>query len=373
MKAKIKTWYYQIDQYIHKEYDSVLLLMGLMMLCYLSMNLVRAQYVYKNASTPKYRFSMEYVMDGIWAGEMLDEVSAWFEGRGDNCSIRGLGGKAGNSLDGGEMVIYLSAEAIAQKEKLDLAQWNEKKNALLIEGQLKNMTYKKNGETCILINDMEFVVYDVINEMELLGRSCYVNWKNLDEEHRRMVLKSLEDRYIDGVESSQTIQVERLTRFEGEQEEFAERYQEHMHTRLNYEGPFDFARKYLAIKLNAFYLGMLILGLSSLYYIVVLWIQRRKREFLIRRILGFGYFRLVGTAIREAGTVTLLAFGGALLAELVKIGYGTLKSLLWHQLIPALIYSLLITLAMEILLVGSQILFILRICPTQGNIESAGE
>ena len=372
MKAKIKILYHQIDQYIRKEYDSLLLLVGMLLLFYLTMNLVRAQYIYQNASTPKYRFSTEYMMDGIWTGEMLDGVSAWFEGRGDNCSIRGLGGKAGNSLEVGEMVVYLSAEAVVKKEKLDLAEWIEKKNAIIIEGELKELTYKNNGETCIRINDEEFIVFGVMNEMDLLGRSSYINWKNLDEDHRRMVLDTLENMQVYGV-GSQWIQMERLTKLEGEQEEFAERYKEYVHESWNYEGLYDYTRKYLAIKINVFYFGMLILGWGSLSFIVDLWIQRRKREFLIRRILGYGYFRLVGTAIKEAGTITLIAFGGALIAEFIKIGYAAVISLLWHQVILALLYAFLIAAAMEILLVGSQISAILRISPTQGNIESAGE
>lgn len=373
MKVKIKSLYQKAFQYLCREYDSILLLIGLTMLFYLCMNLVRAQFLYNNSNVPQYRYSKEYTMDGDWTGELLDEMSEWFEGKGDNCSIRCIGGKVGNSLEMGELVVCLSAEALVKKEKLDLEKWNQKKNGILIDGELRKFTYGNAGETYILINDMEFVVYDVIREMELLGQSSYANWVNLDEEHRRAVLMALQDGDRKGAESNQTIQIERLTQFAGEPEAFEERYGEYCHVRLNYQGVYDSTRKYLALKMEFFYLGMVVMGICSLDFIVNLWVSRRKRELLIKRIWGFGYWRLVGTLMRECFAITLMAFGTAVILELVKIGFSVASSLLWHRVIRVLLCSALIAIAIEIWMVAIQTLSIIRMYPTQENIETAGE
>lgn len=373
MKKKIWPLRHKVIQYLQKEYDSILLLIGLTLLFYLCMNLVRAQFIYNSATIPKYRFSKEYTMSGNWTSDMLDETSDWFEGRGYNCSIRCLGGKVGNSLEVGEFFIYLSAEELAKKEKISLEKWNEKKNAILIDGELTKFTYRNHGDTCILINDMEYVVFDIINEVELLGQSSYANWKNMDEDHRQTIIMALMLDERKGVESNRTFQVERLTQFDGQVDEFFKLHDVGLQENFNFQGAYDMPRKYLALKTDLFYVGMVVMGICSLHYILSLWVLRRKRELMIRRMLGFNFWRLVKTLMKECFWITLLSFIIAMALEIGKIGFSVARAMLWHRVTLAIFYSAFISLLIELSLVVFQTLTIIKIYPTHENIEMAGE
>lgn len=368
MKAKIKTWYHQISQFARKEYDSVLLTIGIMLVFYLSMNMVRAQFLYQSVTKPKYLFHKEFMTEENWAGEMLDEVSAFADGAGMNCSVRNCRFSIGSVFDAQEVVLYLSAEAAAKKEKLDLARWNETENSVLIDGRLKKRTYRKDGEDRILIGGLEFVVISVIHDRELFGLNAYANWKNLDREHRQIFLDwtaYVYERFDKGL----LIQMESLTR--GETDWFEDRFQGRMHAVGDFSEGLSYARTYTTSKMKYFYIVMEIFGVFSLYYLSELWFVRRKRDFLIRRMLGCCFFRLWAAGMKEAGTVTLISFAGAILAEMIHIGVNAAGKLLWQELILTVVYSFGIAMAIQMVLFGFHVTGILKIHPTQGNIESA--
>ena len=106
------------------------------------------------------------------------------EGAGVNCMLRWIRPTIGPASEKSEALLYLSAEALAKKEKLDLRLWNETPNSVMIEGRMKPMSYMREGKRYISIDGLEFRVLDIILKNELMAYNIHVNWKNLDEEHQ---------------------------------------------------------------------------------------------------------------------------------------------------------------------------------------------
>lgn len=373
MNEKIKTRtdrFRRPADFFTREYDSVLLFVGIFLLFYLGMNLVRAQILMENLLEPEYLYQKEYLMDGFWPEELLDRAVDLFSGCGDNCVIRHVYGGVGYTNDFQELQMYLSAEALVKKKKLDGVRWNETPNSVLIEGRLKPRSYLKNGERWIIITGMEFRVYDIIEEDEILAQSVYLNWVNMDEEHRQRCMERL-DYTVNEWRNDTVIQLQSLTRFREEVDRFEASYEDCLRE-LGYFYDYEkLDRRDIFEKMKKFYLFMEIAGIICVFYLTKLWFARRKREYLIRRMLGSGMLRLWGRAMKDAGISTGLAFAGAMLLELLQLGMHIAGKLEAKEVLWTLAGAFLITIGIEFTMFGIQVLGLLHIYPTQGNIESA--
>lgn len=353
---------------LEKGYDTVLMFIGLLLLFYLGLNLVRTQILIQNAMEPKYLYQKDYSVDGKRMEEMMDQAAQIFEGKGDNCVIRGVNASIGYTNNYQEILLYLSAEAFEKRERFDLEGWDKTPNSVLIEGRLKGRCYWKDGERWVVISGMEFPVYGIVEENEILAQSVHMKWNNLDEEHRKKYLERQDFcmSYYDGI----PVQIQSLTKLGDEIEDFQALLGNYAKEQKTYKDYTYNARQQTYKKMNILYCIMEIFGLFSIYYLTELWFARRKREFLIRRMLGSSMFSIWGAALREAGGATGLAFGCAMLISMLQMSlhmYGTLGM---QDIFMMLASALLITVFLEVLLFGMQLWKIMRISPTQQNIES---
>lgn len=373
MRTKTKAFWYRAAQFIQKDYDCILMFIGLQLLFYLSMNLVRSEILLKKVMEPQYLYQKAYFTEELWTSDQLDEASLLLEGSGVNCVMRWLYAGIGNSSDDAEALLYLSAEALAKKEKIDLAYWNETQNSVLIEGKAKPKSYVRGAERYILIAGLEFQVLDVIEEYEYMAYNVHVNWKNLDEEHRRIFVKYQKDVFeeYEMFFPGFPVQIQSLTMLKGKIDRFEESFTGKKHESGNYNDGKVVYRAFEFKKMKYFYLIMGIFVITGFYFLAELWFRRRRREYLIRRMLGSGGFRLWGISMRDAGIVTVLAFLGAAVIELVQMCMHIFGNVLWHEMLRTLVEAFLIAAGIESVLFVIYISRILEIYPTQGNIESA--
>ena len=355
--------------FISKEYDSILLFVGIFLLFYLGMNLVRSQILMKNLLEPEYLWQKAYLVHGNWSEESLDGVAELFRDQGDNCVIRSVYGGVGYTNDFQELQLYLSAEAFAKKKKIDVEGWEKAANSVMIEGRLKPRTYLRDGTRWIIISGMEFQVYDIVEKDEILAQSVYLNWNNLDKPHKKKYMERIE--YANQDRDSAVIQLQSLTQFHDEVESFETKNNNDLRELKRFMDFQKINRQDIFEKMKKFYLFMELAGVFSVYYLTELWFARRKREFLIRRMLGSGLFQIWVSAVKESGTVTGFAFATATLLELLELGLHIAGKLETKEVLYTMVMALLITLVIEFILFGIRIASLIRVYPTQNNIESA--
>ena len=352
-----------------KEYDTVLLFIGVTLLFFLGMNLVRTRELIKKATEPRYLYVNDYFTDGKWSEEMMDKAMSLFEGAGDNCVLRDVSAPIGYTNDYQEILLYLSAEALAKKEKIDLVKWNETPNAVLIESRLRSRCYKKDGKMKIIIAGMEFTVYGMIEQNEILAQSVHLNWKNLDDDHRKKYMERqefyIERLYNDGI----PFQVQSLNKFGDEVARFESAFENKIRASESFYEYSLYWKREIYRKMKILYSVMEAFGIFSIYFLAELWFARRKREFLIRRMLGYSVLRIWGVALKEAGSAILLAFGSAMLILLLQLSLHVTGTLGFQDILQILTESFLFTLLLVMALFGVYIWRIVRINPTQQNIE----
>lgn len=356
--------------FFSREYDSVLLFVGIFLLLYLGMNLVRSRILMENLMKPEYFYQEEYMTDSVWTEDELDHAADLFAGYGDNFVLRGVCGAVGYTNDLQELQLYLSAEALVKKKKLDGVKWNETPNSVLIEGRLKPRSYLRNGERWIIISGMEFRVCEIIDEDEILAQTVLLNWTNMDEEHRKRYLERMHytvDELRDGI----VVRLQSIVKFQEEAKLFETEYKESLREVKNFGDYQKWRRQEIFEKMLKFYFFMELMGAFCVYYLTELWISRRKREYLIRRMLGSSMLRLLGKAITDAGIATALAFALAVLVERLQLELHIAGKLEVREVLWTTTYALLITLGIEFMMLGIHILRLINVYPTQGNIEMA--
>lgn len=374
MKQK-KQWFCGFQsEWIHKYYDSFFLMVGLTLLFFLCMSLIRADFAYKNALELIYSYHKEYLPLGVWTKEQFDEICDIFEGTGDNCTARDLTVMVGDVLDIKGAILYFSAEAMAKEKGIDLNGWNETPNAILVEGQLKKEIYHKNGADYIEINGMEYIAYQVINEREYVAQEVHVNWKNLDEEHKNSILSICQPVYENEEECAYGFIIESKKPFQNEIERFENEFLErigNLDKSWNYEESFSLVQRYMSSRMKHFYLAMLFLGIYSLYFISEVWFARRKRELLIRRMLGCGFFSILWSVMKESGTIILMAAALATFIEMAVIGYMPVGNYFFHQILLIIVFAIVLAIFLQTVLFGLRLIKIMKTEPTQANIEAA--
>lgn len=369
MKKRLSMFADGMRLFLKKEYDTVLLFIGVTLLFFLGMNLVRTQALIKKATEPRYLYVNDYFTDGKWSEEMMDRAMCLFEGTGDNCVLRDVSAPVGYTNDYQEILLYLSAEALAKREKIDLAKWNETPNAVLIESRLRSRCYKKDGKMNIIIAGTEFSVYGIIEENEILAQSVHINWKNLDEDHRKKYMER-QDFYIERLYNEGIpLQVQSLNKFGDEVAGFERDFGNDVRASESFYEYSLYWKREIYRKMEILYSVMEVFGIFSLYFLVELWFARRKREFLIRRMLGYSVLRIWGVALKEAGSAILLAFGSAMLIELLQLSLHVAGTLGVQDVFQILMNSFLFTILLVMTLFGVYIWRIVRINPTQQNIE----
>lgn len=340
--------------FFQKGYDVILFAIGLFLLFYLGMSIVRTELLLDKAMEPKYLYQKEFYTDGEWPLETFDQVEELLLGAGDNCVIRGVFAPVGYTNDSREILTYLSAEAFAKKEKLDLAKWNETPNSVVIEGRLLPRCFWKEGERRIIIGGLEFVVFDVIERETILAQSVHLNWSNLDEERRqrhRYWQRYCLEPYGDGL----YLQLQSLTSFGEEVPLFETQFGDIMRAPKSFTDYVSGWRREIYRRMKIFYLIAEGFGVLCVYYLSELLFARRRRECAIKRMLGFGLFRILGASVREVMTATILAFAGAMLLQLAELGLHVAGNIELLDVFWMLMGSLFLTSVMEILLFGIHI------------------
>jgi hypothetical protein len=124
-------------------------------------------------------------------------------------------------------------------------------------------------------------------------------------------------------------------------------------------------------KMKRFYLIMGGFVITCFYSLTKLWFERRKREFLIRRMLGYGGIRLWGRALREAWCVTFFSFVSSAFILIIQMSLHIVGNLLWHEMLQMLAKAFLIAIGIESTIFALYIARLIEANPTQTQIESA--
>ena len=354
-----------------KEYDSLLLFVGMFLLFYLGMNLIRSQILINNLNKPEYLYHKEFFADGIWNKDMFDETFKMLKGSGANCVIRGFMVSVGLTNEHREVRTYLSAEALAKKEKLDYDEWMGIPNSVLIAGRLLNRTYLREGKKWIIIDGIEFQVYAVIESDVILAQSVYMNWGNLEEDYKEWFMWRLADEYDTSGWNGIPLIFEKLTKFHDEINNFQDQFEDCLTTYENYDDYEQWDRQELYEKMQKIYSVMELFCIFVIFYLMEVWFARRKREYLIRRMLGCNALSLCKTAFRDAILIAGSAFFVAVIVMLLQLCFHIAGKLEVLEVLQTIVGSFIITIGFEILMLGFHVLRLINIYPTQANIEAA--
>ena len=101
------------------------------------------------------------------------------------------------------------------------------------------------------------------------------------------------------------------------------------------------------------------------------WFARRKRELLIKRMLGCGFFSILWSVMKESGTIILIAATLATFIEMTVIGYMPVGNYFLYQILLIIVFAILLAIFLQTALFGLRLIKLMKTEPTQANIEAA--
>lgn len=106
-----------LGTFLKKNYDNVLMMVGLSLTFFLLMNAFHAKFKIDEIQQSRYAFQKWYLCDGEPNVEDADEISKIFRGYGKNCILKNNSVIIGDTYESVEVFICLSGEAFAKKIK----------------------------------------------------------------------------------------------------------------------------------------------------------------------------------------------------------------------------------------------------------------
>ena len=365
MNKKI-TWCNRLLSYIRRNYDNILMVIGFALTFFLFTNVTRllSDSISLNDDIDGFQYTetYQYLPVALELADLQDMMET-LEGSGLNCKIDGGRFQIGTLFERTEISVYLVTEAFPQ----ETFEWREEKNSVLIGDSMDVYTYERDGAEYLSMEGMEYPVLNSLESHAIADHRIYLFWQNLSGEYQTDVLAAMNDKWTSF--ESFYITLQGSEPFDGKQEAFLSalsdqiiRIQEYDNSDYLVSFHTEFCRNASAI--------LAVFAVVCCGTIAVLWISRRKREYLIRRTFGYGTFRMIGIIWREISGIALLSL---LLSWILEIAYMFFNGIYMTDLYRGLA-GILISFVGAFLIVGLVVLHpmiqIVRTHPTQGTIDS---
>lgn len=360
------TWRNRLLSYIRRNYDNILMVIGFALTFFLFTNVMRllsdSMSFEDDIDGFQYTETYQYLPVSLEL-EDLQNMKESLEGSGLNCKIEGGRFQIGTLFDRTEVAVYLVTEAFPQ----DIFECREIENSVLIGESMDVYTYERDGTEYLSMEGMEYQVFDRLESHAIADHRIYLFWQNLSEEYQTDVLAAMNDK-LSSFESFY-ITLQGREPFDGKQEAFLSVLSDQIVRIQEYDSSDYLVSFHTEFCRNASVI-LAVFAVICCGTIAVLWISRRKREYLIRRTFGYGTFRMTGIILREISGIALLSL---LLSWILEVAYMFFNGIYMTDLHRGLA-GILVSFVGAFLIVGLVILHpmiqIIRTHPTQGGIDS---
>ncbi|MBD5555394.1 MAG: hypothetical protein HDQ95_08690 [Roseburia sp.] len=365
MNKKI-TWRNRLLSYIRRNYDNILMVIGFSLTFFLFTNVTRllsdSMSLDDDIDGFQYTETYQYLPVSLEL-EDLQKMTEALEGSGLNCKIEGGRFQIGTLFDRTEVSVYLVTEAFSQ----DTFACREEENSVLIGDSMDVYTYERDGTEYLSMEGMEYKVFDKLENHAMADHRIYLFWQNLSGEYQTDVLAAMNDKFSSFENFYLTLQGNEP--FDGKQEAFLSALSDRIIHIQEYDSSDYLVSFHTEFCRNAFVI-LAVFAVVCCGTIAVLWISRRKREYLIRRTFGYDTVRMIGIIWREISGIALLSL---LLSWILEVAYMFFNGIYMTDLYRGLA-GILISFVGAFLIVGLVVLHpmiqIIRMHPTQGAIDS---
>lgn len=360
------TWHNRLLSYIRRNYDNILMVIGFALTFFLFTNVMRllsdSMSLDDDVDGFQYTETYQYLPVSL-EPEDLQNMTEALEGSGLNCKIEGGRFQIGILFDRTEVSVYLVTEAFPQ----DTFVWRENENSVLIGDSMDVYTYERDGAEYLSMEGMEYRALDRLESHAMADHRIYLFWQNLSGEYQTDVLAAMNDKFSSFESFYLTLQGNEP--FDGKQEAFLSVLSDRI-TRIQEYDSSDYLVSFHTEFCRNASVILAVFAVICCGTIAVLWISRRKREYLIRRTFGYGTFRMIGIIWREISGIALLSL---LLSWILEVVYMLLNGIYIADLHRGLT-GILVSFVGAFLIVGLVVLHpmvqIIRTHPTQGAIDS---
>lgn len=365
MKKKV-SGHNRIISYVRRNYDNILMVIGFALTFFLFTNVTRllsdSMSLNDDIDGFQYTETYQYLPVSLELEDLQDMMET-LEGSGLNCKIEGGRFQIGTLFDRIEVSVYLMTEAFPQ----DTFAWSEEENSVFIGDSMDVYTYERDGKEYLSMEGMKYPVLDRLESHAMADHRIYLFWHNLSEEYQPGVLAALNDKASSFESFYITLQGNEP--FAGKQEAFLSALSDRV-TRIQEYDSSDYLVSFHTEFCRNASVILAAFAVICCGTIAVLWISRRKREYLIRRTFGYGTFRMIGIIWREISGIALLSL---LLSWMLEIAYMFFNGIYMTDLYRGLA-GILISFVGAFFIVGLVMLHpmiqIIRTHPTQGAIDS---
>lgn len=354
--SRFRVGWYQVQKY---GYDG-LMVIGYAIIIFLTIHYLCVSYRLNTLSKPEYPFQKEFMIYGILDNERVEEIQGIVQGRNVNCSIVGKEVRIGKSNQREKASLFLSADAMVKDGIIDVNEWNAVPNSVVIGKDYVPFVRKENNGR-ILLNELEFKVYKYLDANEVSNNKIFFNWNNMSDDTKESILKSWMNNDGDQVNSDHII-LQKESLFGGELKKMQSLAEIEV---MSNQGTNEYIVKQIEwTKYSLIILG--VFAMLSIIFICTLWVEKRKREYLIYKAFGFDMVRIICMIFTETGRLVLLSFGLAWFFELICFLFsGNLQGLRMPFL-----FSCLAVVFIHVLTLALPLFKVWLAKPTQSGIDS---
>lgn len=349
--------------FMKKEFDNILMVLCFSLAFFMICNISLWSLDDIGLGGTDYTFAETYMINGSPLGDFLDSAADFSKAHGYNCVIIDNYLTVGDSYKMFSCDLFLNGSDLPIKYGINLSEWDNINNAVYLGKDFRGVIREEKDLSMITIHGLDYSVLGFLPQKDLEDKRVFLLWSNMDSYHRNSYLSKLmsqrnTDYYI-RFESNSDIDSAIISDFLGKD---AVRIKK---TNLN-SGLYSFQKK--MIRIISIILLVFLMIASAM--ITDLWMERRKRQYLICRVFGYNKGKLFLLIVKEIGLLSILAFFIGWVMEWTYVCIIVGMYLDWMKAFWTMMISFLASVVLQFLVMAIPVLKILHTYPTQGNIDS---
>lgn len=354
--------------FIRNHYDNILMIIGFALTFFMLTNSTRLFLKLASLGETDYPYTLTYRVEDAGLTEAdMNRLLTLFESQGLNCKIDGRYLRIGELFTRMPVSVYLSKETSADEESMEWELWRTTPNSVILGSTIEEFSYSDGDYDKIMLGGMEYSVFAYCKEDEIEDNSIFFCWDNLDTLYREELIEGLNEKYTPYEEAY--IVLESNTPMETALNKFLMVMEDRIipvdtMQDTNYLVSFQ-------TELTGRVTGVLtVFSVVCCVLVTNLWMSRRMREYLIRRVFGYEMKKIVVLIVKESGRVALLSLLLAWVMEAVYLMCRNGYSFDLQREFLSILFSFLGAIVIQGIVLIWPVCQLIRIHPTQGAIDS---
>ena len=347
--------------FIKKEFDNILMVLCFSLAFFMICNIFLWSLDDIGLGGTDYAFAETYMISGALSEDFLDSMADFSRAHGFNCVITDNYLTVGDSYNMFPCDIFLNGSDIPSRNGVDLLEWANNNNAVYLGNGFRGFIREEKNLKTIGIHGLDYSVLGFLPQKDLEDKRVYLLWSNMDSYHRNAYLSKLtsQKNYYAKFESNSDIDSDTILDFLGKDVIRLKK------TNSNSD-LFSFQKKMI----RTISITLLVFLVIASAMITDLWMERRKRQYLVCRVFGYNKGKLFLLIVREIGLLSVMAFFLGWIIEWIYACIIVGMYLDWKKAFWTITISFLASVVLQFMVMVIPVSRILHTYPTQGNIDS---